>query len=147
MEITLLIKSVLGLTIVLGILIFLLVWSLKRKKAQIVELVENITNEARPATDLPTLVGIIRNKKSSAEELQAALDLILKYHGTIHPKLGMRAHPEYDVYMEVLFTICRHPNTNKDIILSFDRELEKKNPDYKIEINEAITNGLNSRRA
>lgn len=147
MELTLLIKSVLGLIFVLVILVFLLLLSSRNKKAKTVEVVEKAVKEPRPATDLPTLVGIIRNKNSSAEELQAALDLIIKYHGTIHPKLGMRTHPEYDVYMEVLFTICRHPSTNKDIILSFDRELEKKNPDYKIEINEAITNGLNSRGA
>jgi len=58
----------------------------------------------------------------------------------------MRAHPDFDIYMEILFTICRHPNTNKDIVIKFDRELGRLNPEYKKEINEAITKGLNSRR-
>jgi hypothetical protein len=147
MELTLLIKSVAGLVLILGILVFLLVLSSKSKKAKTVEIVKKEVKPPRPATDLPTLRAIVKNKKSSAKELQTALDLILKYHGDIHPKLGTRTHPEYDTYMEILFTICRHPHTNKNIILSFNRELERKNPDYKIEINEAITKGLNSRGA
>jgi hypothetical protein len=147
MELSLLLKSAFGLIVVLGILVFLLVLSSKSKKAKSVAVVEQEVKEPRSATDLPTLTAIVKNKKSSAKELQAALDLILKYHGEIHPKLGTRTHPEYDIYMEILFTICRHPSTNKDIILNFNRGLEKKNPDYKIEINEAITKGLNSRGA
>jgi hypothetical protein len=147
MELTLLIQSVLGLIFVLGILVFLLVLPSRSKKVKSVEFVEKELAKSRPVTDFPTLTDIVKNKNSSSIELQEALDLILKYHGTIHPRLGMRAHPESDIYMEILFTICRHPNTNKEIILSFNRGLEKKNPDYKIEINEAITKGLNSRGA
>jgi hypothetical protein len=49
--------------------------------------------------------------------------------------------------MDILFAICRHPNTNKDIIINFDKELEHLNPEYKKEINEAIAKGLNSRGA
>jgi hypothetical protein len=147
MELTLLIKSVLGLVVVLGILVFLLVMSSKSKKANAVEVVEKEAKGPRAPTDLPALLAVVRNKKSTAQELKGAVDAIIKFHGNIHPKLGSRTHPEFDVYMEVLFTICRHPNTNKDIILSFNRELEQKNPDYKVEINNAITNGLNSRGA
>jgi len=64
----------------------------------------------------------------------------------LHEKLGLRTHPDFDTYMDILFTICRHPNTNKDIIIKFDKELSRLNPEYKKEINEAITKGLNSRR-
>lgn len=150
MELTLLIKSVMGLVVILGILVFLLVISSRNKKAKQVAVAsstERVEPTARPDRDLPTLIAIIKNKKSTAKELGDALDLVLKYHGTIHPKLGSRTHPEFDLYSGMLFTICRHPNTNKNIILNFDRELEKKNPDYKIEINEAIAKGLNSRGA
>lgn len=151
MEPILLIKSVLGLLVVLAILVFLLVMSYRNRKAKIVEtkkLLETLKKAEETShgiLDLPSLLAIIKNKKSSTVELQEALDLILKYYGTIHPKLGSRTHPDYDTYMVILFTICRHPNTNKDIILGFNRALEKKNPSYKIEINEAITKGLNSR--
>jgi hypothetical protein len=151
MELTLLIKSVMGLVVILGVLVFVLVISSRNKKAKLLltpgNSEEKVAHVARVQTDMSTLLAIIKNKKSSSKELGDALDLVLKYHGTIHPKLGSRTHPDFDVYMEILFTICRHPQTNKDIILNFDRELEKKNPEYKIEINEAIAKGLNSRGA
>jgi len=47
--------------------------------------------------------------------------------------------------MDVLFTLCRHPNANKDIIISFDRELQTRNEQYIKDINDAIAKGLNSR--
>lgn len=150
MELTLLIKSVMGLVVILGILVFLLVMSSRNKKAKqaaVIATAEKVEQASRPDRDLPTLIAIIKNKKSSAKELGDALDLVLKYHGTIHPKLGSRTHPDFDLYSGILFSICKHPNTNKNIILNFDRALEKKNPEYKIEINEAIAKGLNSRGA
>jgi hypothetical protein len=150
MELSLLLKLAFGLIVVLGILVFLLVVSSKSKKAQSAEIlgvVEKEPRESKPATDLPTLVNIINNQKSTSKELHAALDLIMKHHGDIHPKIGSNMHPEAEIYMKILFSICRHPNTNKDIILGFNRALERKNPDYKIEINEAIRNGLNARES
>jgi hypothetical protein len=59
--------------------------------------------------------------------------------------MGVRAHKDFDIYMDVLFTLCRHPNTNTDLIINFDKELARLNPDYKQEINNAISKGLNSR--
>ena len=63
----------------------------------------------------------------------------------MHKKLGIRAHPESDVYMDIIFKLCRHKNTNKNIILAFMKQLEKSNPEYKKEINDAMMRGLNSR--
>lgn len=98
-------------------------------------------------TDLESLRAVIKNKKTKKETLKEALDLVIKYHGTIHKKLGVRPHPDFDIYMDILFTICRHPNTNKNLIVGFDSALTKLNPDYKKDINEAVTKGLNSRGA
>ncbi len=155
MEITLLIKSVVGLIILLGILIFLLFYSSNSKSKKSKEIKKETQNSSKNnfstpekiKTDLPSLRAIIRDKNSSSKELKVALDLILKYHGHIHKKLGLRAHPDFDYYMDILFSICRHPHTNKDLIVNFDKELEKLNPEYKAEINDAITKGLNSRGA
>ncbi|MBU1658625.1 hypothetical protein KKG72_06175, partial [bacterium] len=96
-------------------------------------------------TDLESLKAIIRDKQTSSEKLQETLDLVIKYHGTIHQKLGTRTHPDFDNYVEIIFMICLHPNTSKDIIVKFDRELEKLNPNYVAEINDSLTKGLNSR--
>ncbi|WP_457746879.1 hypothetical protein [Sulfurimonas sp.] len=144
MDVVVLVKSIVGLMIVLGILIFVLFYTpSKRKKKKEKSIQKNV--KKRPEMDFTRLLAIIKNKKSSTQELEEALDLIIKYHGKIHPKLGIRAHPEFDIYADILFRICRHPNTTKELIINFDRSLEKLNPDYNKEINDALTKGLNSR--
>lgn len=136
MEITVVIQSIIGLVGVLGILLFLLFYSKSLKKAKAKTEVKSTANKGVP--DLDTLRKIIKNKQTSAEKLKEALDIVLEHYGTIK---------KFDVYLEILIVICRHPNTNKSIILNFDKALEAKNPKYKHEINNAITQGLNSRGA
>jgi len=149
-EVTLIIKSIVGLVVILAILIFLLFLSPDKEKKK--EKTKPVSKKTTPSqkepsnTDFDYLISVIKKKKSTTEELKEALDLIIKYHGTVHKKLGLRAHPDFDIYMEILFRICRHPNINKDLVVKFDRDLVKLNPEYKKEINEAITKGLNSRR-
>jgi len=146
MEITPLLQSIFGLVAILAILIFLLFLPSGKKKKE--KSAKNPTTPQREAqkTDLPYLRSIVKNKKSTTKELEQALELVIRHHGNIHPKLGARPHPDFDIYMDLLFTICRHPNSSKDIIINFDKDLCRLNPEYKKEINEAITKGLNSRR-
>ena len=147
MEIALLLKSIMGLVVLLAILIFLLFLPSVRKE-EVKKTSKGVASSEKlpPNTDLESLRAIIKKKSSTTKELKEALELIIKYHGTVRKKLGLRSHPDFDIYMDILFTICRHPNTNKDIVINFDRELGRLNPGYKVEINEAITKGLNSRR-
>jgi radical SAM superfamily enzyme YgiQ (UPF0313 family) len=148
MDVTLIIKSVTGLVVLLGLLVFLLFLPSRKKKKVLTKKVDKADkkiSQAELKTDFPFLLSVIKNKKTSAEKLKEALDLVIKYHGTVHKKLGLRPHPDFDRYMDILFTICRHPNTNKNIIVGFDTALEKLNPEYKKEINDAIAKGLNSR--
>lgn len=149
MDIALLIKSIVGLIVILAGLIFLLFYSSGAKKKKKVKEVtkNNAPKETKAKETLQALVNIIKNKNSSSKELKEALDSVLKNYGQIHKKMGVRAHPDFDIYMGILFTICRHPNTNKNIILNFDKELSRMNPDYKSEINDAVTKGINSRGA
>ncbi len=144
MELSLLIKTIVGLLVVLGVLIFLVFLPNKIKNTK------KVPPEKKPIkpsvkTDLDSLRYIIRNRMSSSRQLSEALDLIIKHHGSIPKKLGIRVNPQFDGYMEVLVTLCRHPNATKDIVIKFDRELVGLNPNYKQEINDAITKGLNSR--
>jgi hypothetical protein len=143
MDIIILIKSGIGLLAILAILMFFMIFIPKSKEKKR----KNIPTKATPKIDFDFnhLRAIIKNKKSSTEKLKETIDLILKYHGTIHPKLGIRAHPDFDMYMEIIMHLSRHPNTNKDLILQLDKELVRRNPEYKVEINEALTKGLNSR--
>jgi hypothetical protein len=156
MEAELIIKSIMGLIALLALLVILLFFepnkekklkkNLHETKAPIKEEESNPKSELLVKNiDLNSLVSVIKNKKSDAKKLEEALDLIIKYHGNVHKKLGLRPHPDFDIYEDILFTLCRHPNANKDLIINFDRELGKLNPEYKQEMNEAITKGLNSR--
>jgi hypothetical protein len=146
-EITLLIKSIIGLIVFLAILLYILLIPSKKAQKKPIKQESHHEDDGSMKTDKASLLGILKNKKTSAQDLANALDLILKHHGRIHKKLGERSHPEFDYYMDVLFTICRHPNTNKEIILNFDKRLEELNLEYKKDINEAIAKGLNSRGA
>lgn len=152
METEFIIKAIIGLIIILAFLIFLLFLQPKSKKKaeQKSNLKSETSKESKEEsssanTDLLHLVNIIKNKRSNADTLSEALELVIKHHGKVHKKLGLRPHPDFDIYIDILFTICRHPNANKNMIITFDRELEKLNPEYKQEINEAIAKGLNSR--
>jgi hypothetical protein len=146
MDILLLLKSIAGLTVILGILIMLFLYS-PAKKSKKETKKKHYTKPTPPEVkhDWKSLAKVIRNKNASAQELKETLDMILKYHGTIPKKLGIRVNPEFDKYAEVILRLCRHPNTNKELIIDFDRELEKRNPEYVKEINDALTKGLNSR--
>ncbi len=146
MDIVLLIKSIVGLVVILGILVTLFLYVSGNKKKEPKPQKKN-TKPIKPRVkhELKDLLAVIRNKKSTTEELAEALELVIKYHGKIHPKLGLRCHPDFDIYSEILLRICRHPNTDKDIIIKFDKALEKLNPEYVREINDSLTKGLNSR--
>jgi hypothetical protein len=65
-----------------------------------------------------------------------SLETIIEYYGIIE---------NIDIYNDILYRICKHPNTKTTLILKFDRELTKKNHNYKKEITDAISKGLNSR--
>ncbi len=139
-----------GLIVILAILVYLLLLPSKQKTPNLEAVQKNPPipeQKSALKTDLESLRALIKNRNTPKETLKEALDLIIKYHGTIHKKMGIRPHSDFDIYSDVLMSICRHPNTNKNLIVDFDAALVKLNPDYKKEINEAITKGLNSRGA
>jgi len=144
MEPELIIKSIMGLVAILALLIFLLF--LEPNKGSKTQRKSDDNNEsANIKPDLSSLISIVKNRKSDAKKLGEVLDLIIKHYGVIDKKIGLKPHPNFDIYSDIIFIICRHPNTNKNIIINFDRELERLNPEYKKDINEVITMGLNSR--
>jgi hypothetical protein len=145
-DIIIIIKSLAGLIAILAILIFFYFFKVKTKKEQKYLKEEPSTSKQEvPQHDLQTILEIIKAKNTTEEELEKAVDLLVKYHVKIPKKLGIRSHPDFDFYEEIIMRLCRHPNTNKSIILKCDRELQKANPDYARELNNALTKGLNSR--
>ncbi len=143
MEVELLLKSFAGLVFILGLLLYFLLSNSKKKT--LAKKKGKKTKERSIYPTLESLVAIVKDKNSTKVELEEAIDQVLKYHGKIHPKLGMRSHPDFDIYGLIILKICHHPHTDKKIILKFDKELREKNPEYAHEINEFLIKGLDSR--
>ena len=137
MDIVLLLKSLAGLVVILAIALFLLFYSSKKIKKK-----ETTTKEH---IDFKYLYGVIKNPLSSNIELSNATSLIVKDYGDIPAKIENENHPDFDIYVEIIFLLCKHQNIDKNIILEFDKTLRKKNPSYKNEIDTALTKALNLR--
>ncbi len=143
MDIIFLIKLGLSLTVVLVILVYVLFLKPSKKK-KTVKKTTKVVKERTP-TDLKYLSSIIKNREIDTKTLKETLDLVLKYHVKIPNKIGTNNHPNFVMYEDIIFAICRHPNTKSTIISKFTSVLEKENKLYKSQINDALTKGLNSR--
>jgi len=148
MDIATLVILGLLLIVVLGFLLFLFLKARNVKKAKAHTQTQTPSKpiQETPPLTMENLINIIKDKTSNKSELTNALDMILKHYGKINQKQAQNEQYAFRVYEKILIAICKHPNTDKDIILHFNRELEKYNPSYKKEINDAITRGLNARR-
>ena len=140
MDVSILIQIGVGLVIVLAILFFIYYFSSKK---QIIQKQSNVKKVN--VVDLESLKKIIKNKESTTQQLSDAVDLIIKKYGFISRKVESRIHPDFDIYYEIMYKLCSHKNTNKRIILYFDKEMTFRNPDYKKELAEAMQKGLSNR--
>ncbi len=143
MDLVFIIKSLIGLILILGILIALLFYNPGKKIKEKKALAEKPKEDSEYSFE--DLAAIIKVKKSSTDELQWALNTILKYYGEIPPKDGIRLHDDFYKFSELVIRLTHHPHTTKELILHFDRELQKLNPHYAKEINDALTKGIKSR--
>ncbi len=150
MDIELLVKSIVGLIVILTILIIVFIVPAKLKtppKNNPVKKKNTDTPKKKEDEVLAfdALLAIVKRKSSSTEELEKAVDQIVKHYSRIHPKMGVRAHPDFDKYVDLIVHLVRHKNTNKNLVLRLDRALIRNNPDYKAELNDTLTKALNSR--
>jgi len=148
MDIFVLIKIIVGLVALLGILIFLLFFMPKKTDKKIKQKQQQSTSDkVEIKKSLAELLAVLKNQNSSAEALALATDVIVQEYGVIPAKFGARINPEFYAYAEMIIRLCRHKNTNKDLVFNFYKALLKKNPAYAREIEDALTKGLNSRGA
>jgi hypothetical protein len=143
MEIIKLVILIIALAVILGMLIFLYVYKPSKQKAM-----HKKTQESKQQQHVPSfskLVDILKKNTSSISELQNAAELILKHYGTIKPKHGITPDKDFKRYAEVIYVISRHPNTSKELVIMFDREIRKRNPTYQREIDEMLNRGLSAR--
>ena len=143
MELVFLVKSFTALVFVLGVLLYLLFRSPKKKRPSKQKIQEQQSNSSIPTFE--SLVAVIKDKKSTNAELSEAIDKILHHYGKIHPKMGVRSHPSFDTYGLIMLKICHHPNIDKSIVLKYEKGLRTKNPEYAKEINEFLIKGLDTR--
>lgn len=147
MDIVFIVKSLVGLIALLGFLVVLLVYSPNKKKKENKDPVADTEPKKKVEYSFEELMAIIKKRSSTTEELQFAIENIVKSYGSIAPKMGIRVHDEFYIYSELIIRVCHHPNITKEQVLYLDRELRAKNPKYEQELNDSLTKGLNSRGA
>lgn len=89
--------------------------------------------------------ALFSNSQSSKAELQEAIEQLIRHHGKIHAKLGDLIHPDFKRYLELIISLCKNPQADKELILSLDQKLRIKNPKYGLEIDEAVNKGIAAR--
>lgn len=144
MDIVALIKLLLGLSALLTLLLLFYLYRAHKKKRQ-PENIQKADIRTPAAPSLEDILKVIKEKASTTKELDEAVKSLLAYHAKIPPKRGMNAHSRFALYSEILIRVCHHPNTNKEIVLGLERELIKQNPVYKLELEDSLNKGLNTR--
>ena len=149
MELSKLVILSIAFSIVLVLLTFLYIYRPAKKKAleRQKKRIDTVEKRREEIPSFHKLVDLIKSKATTTEELDAAVKTLLKYYGKIKPKNGIAPSKDFKRYAEVIYAVARHPNTNKDIVLFFDRELNRLNPDYAREIDEMLNRGLSARGA
>ena len=102
MNIEIVIESVVGLVVLLTLLIvlFLVPWKRKKKKlhtkkSQGKEATQRKREEVLPFDELR---AVVRRRSSSSEDLEMAIDQVIKHYAKIHPKLDKaltHENPQY----------------------------------------------------
>jgi len=88
---------------------------------------------------------LFSHKDSSKPELKEAIEQLVRHHGKIHAKLGDLVHPDFKRYLELIISLCKNPQADKELIISLDQKLRVKNPKYGLEIDEAVNKGIAAR--
>ncbi|MBL4730139.1 MAG: hypothetical protein JKY28_01900 [Sulfurimonas sp.] len=115
------------LVFLLAILLFFFFLRLREKK-------KLLHGEQKPSLiALEEILKTLELQVSSTDELKEGLEYVLNNYGVIH---------NFSLYQKILLAIISHPHTNKNIILSFDKELSNRNPKYKKRISDTITDAL-----
>ena len=140
MDVTTLILTMAGLLGILLVLVLIYVGGSSSKPAPVSVSPEPAADPKAPAAPrgFDALEAVILNRKSSKQELRDATLAIAKQYGKVYATTLTR-------YTRIIVALCRHPQTDKRIIVDFDRALRDQNPNLKTEIDMALKKGLDSR--
>lgn len=140
MDITTLILTMAGLLGVLLVLVLIYVGGSSSTPTPVSASEEPVSESKASAAPrgFDALEAVVLNRKSSKEELRDATLGIARQYGKIYATTLTR-------YTRIIVALCRHPQTDKRIIVDFDRALRDQNPNLKTEIDMALKKGLDSR--
>lgn len=144
MDKVVLVEMVVGLVVLISVLVLFLLYRSKAKRKRAEVLQQQQKKDVCPYT-LEELVGVIRNKKSSQNDLASATEDIVRYYGKIAPKNGTEVSEEFYTYAKALSQLCRHPHVSKPILLRFEKELRTLNPHYAKELENILMKAIKSR--
>ena len=140
MDVTTLIMTLTGLLGVLLVLVLIYIFARTPSKEPAKAAPEATPRKAPEALrTLEVLEAVIRDRSSSKEELRSAVEAIGRHYGKIHATTLAR-------YSRIIMSLCRHPQTDKTIIVSFDKVLRQQNPGMRQELDLALRKGLDSRK-
>lgn len=142
LDIVAIVKSLIGLIALLGILVALLLY---KPKKRVVKKEQSVQEDANKELTFEMILKLVRDREATSQQLEEAVDTLLKKYSKIPPKHGIRVDDAFYAYAEIMVRLCRHPNVTKDIILKYDMQLGKLNPEYKKEIEDAFEKGMRSR--
>lgn len=146
MDVTTLILALTGLLGILLVLVLIYIFArAPKEKPQTAAPKSAGKSEAAPrkapegVPTLDALEAVVFNRSSSKEALRSAVEAIGMHYGKIYATTLNR-------YMRIIMSLCRHPNTDKTILVNFDKTLRQQNPGMRQELEMALKKGLDSRR-
>ncbi len=115
------------------------------QRKQVVKIDEKPVIDKNKTLSFEEIKILFSHKHSNKNELKEAIEQLVRHHGKIHAKLGDLAHPDFKRYLELIISLCKNPQADKELILSLDQKLRVKNPKYGLEIDEAVNKGIAAR--
>jgi len=145
-------KSAILVTIAVGvvvlaiILVSILVINMKKSKkssANSAGIKNNSANEKK--VTINDMLKIAKAKNSSKEDLTKAVVTVAK-ELPFPPKMSKNGvSREAKKYLDFVFLVSAHPNSDAQLIAFMNKELKAKNPSYKMEIDVYEDRGVNGR--
>ncbi len=139
-----LITIAVGISVIAVILVSVLVINMKKSKKSSGDLKTPVKEDKEKIT-IEEMLKIAKDKNSSKEELTKAVVNVAKKL-SFPPKVGKNTiGKEAKKYLDFVFLISAHPNSDAQLIAFMDKELKAKNPSYKMEIDVYEDRGVSGR--
>ncbi len=141
-----LITIAVGIAIVAIILVSILVVNMKKsKKTSATSNKRKGSEKEQEKITIDEMLKVAKSKNSSKEDLTKAVVTVAK-ELPFPPKMSKSGvSREAKKYLDFVFLVSAHPNSDAQLIAFMNKELKAKNPSYKMEIDVYEDRGVNGR--